>query len=52
LEQAETQKVKELHVTFTDKNVSALAGMKQMKDMVESIDIKEFMSTLNLPDNG
>ena len=44
--------VKELHVTFTDKNVSAWGGMKLMKDMLDSIGIKDFMSKLDLPEKG
>jgi hypothetical protein len=34
-----TKKVKEIEVSFTDKNVTAWGGMKLMKDMVDSISI-------------
>ena len=44
--------MKELHVTFTNKKVSARGGMKLMKDMLDSIGIKEFMSKLDLPEKG
>lgn len=44
--------VKEIKVEFTDKQVSAWGGMKLMKDMVDAIGIKEFMSKLDLPEKG
>jgi hypothetical protein len=44
--------VKEIQISFTDKNVSAWSGMKLMKDMVDSLGIKEFMSGLELPEKG
>ena len=44
--------MKELRITFTEKNVSAWVGMKLMKDMLDSIGIKEFMPTLDLPEPG
>src|ERR1039457_3698925 len=44
--------VKEIQVEFTDKKVTAWGGMKLMKDMVDSIGIKEFMSGLDLPEKG
>jgi hypothetical protein len=47
-----TQKVKEIEVLFTDKSVTAWGGMKLMKDMMDSIGIKAFMSGLDLPRNG
>ena len=43
-----TKKVKGIEVSFTDKNVTAWGGMKLMKDMVDSIGIKDFMSGLDL----
>lgn len=39
---------KEIQVSFTDKQVSAWGGMKIMKDMLDSIGIKEFMGGLDL----
>ena len=47
-----THQVKEIRVLFTDKNVTAWGGMKLMKDLVDSIGIKEFMGGLNLPQSG
>ena len=44
--------MKEIEVSFTDKNVTAWGGMKLMKDMVDSIGIKEFMGKLDLPEKG
>ena len=35
--------VNELKVEFTDKQVTAWGGMKLMKDMLDSIGIKEMM---------
>src|SRR5271154_2886139 len=48
----QTQKVKEIQVSFTEKSVTAWGGMKLMKDMVDNIGIKEFMSGLDLPTKG
>lgn len=44
--------VKEIQVAFTDKKVSAWGGMKLMKDMLDSIGIKDFISGLDLPEKG
>ena len=44
--------VNEIRVAFSDKKVTAWGGMKLMKDMLDSIGIKEFMSGLNLPEKG
>jgi hypothetical protein len=44
--------VEELHVTFTDKTVSAWGGMKLMNDMLNSIGMKDFLSKLDLPEKG
>ena len=44
--------VQEMKVVFTDKNVTAWGGMKLMKDMLDSIRIKKFMSGLDLPEKG
>lgn len=44
--------MKEIEVLFTDKSVTAWGGMKLMKDMMDSIGIKAFMSGLDLPRNG
>jgi len=44
--------VKEIQVSFTNKNVTAWGGMKLMKDMLDSIGIKEFMGGLDLPEKG
>jgi hypothetical protein len=43
---------KEIRVEFTDQKVTAWGGMKLMKDMLDSIGIKEFMGGLNLPEKG
>ena len=43
---------KEIQVEFTDKKVTAWGGMKLMKDMLDSIGIKEFMSGLSLAEKG
>jgi len=42
--------VQAMKVVFTDKKVTAWGGMKLMKDMLNSIKIKEFMSGLDLPE--
>lgn len=42
----------ELKVEFTDKQVTAWGGMKLMKDMLDSIGIKEMMKDLDLPQRG
>lgn len=47
-----TNKVTEIEVSFTDKNVTAGGGMKHMKEMVDSIGIKEVMSGLDPPEKG
>ncbi len=44
--------VKEIQVVFSDKKVTAWGGMKLMKDMLDGIGIKEFMSGLDLPEKG
>lgn len=44
--------VKEMRVEFSDKKVTAWGGMKLMKDMVDSIGLKEFMGKLDLPEKG
>ena len=44
--------VNEIRVAFSDKKVTTWGGMKLMKDMLDSIGIKEFMSGLNLPEKG
>ena len=44
--------VKEIKVEFTDQKVTAWGGMKLMKDLLDNIGIKEFMSELNLPEKG
>lgn len=44
--------VNEIQVEFTDKQVTAWGGMKLMKDMLDSIGIKKFMKTLDLPEKG
>jgi len=44
--------VKEIKVEFTDQKVTAWGGMKLMKDMLDNIGIKEFMSGLDLPEKG
>jgi hypothetical protein len=44
--------VKELQIEFTDKKVTAWGGMKLMKDMLDSICIKELMGSLELPAKG
>lgn len=44
--------VKEIEVAFTDKKVSAWGGMKLMKDLLDGIGIKGFMSGLDLPKKG
>ena len=44
--------VNELKVEFTDKQVIAWGGMKLMKDMLDSIGIKEMMKDLDLPERG
>ena len=44
--------VKDIQVEFTDKKVTAWGGMKLMKDMLDSIGIKEFMCGLDLPEKG
>lgn len=44
--------MKEIQVEFTDKKVTAWGGMKLMKDMLDGIGIKEFMSGLDLPEKG
>jgi hypothetical protein len=44
--------VKEIKVEFTDQKVTAWGGMKLMKDMLDNIGIKEFMSELDLPEKG
>ena len=44
--------VKEIQVKFTDEKVTAWGGMKLMKDMLDSIGIKGFMSGLDLPEKG
>jgi hypothetical protein len=44
--------VKEIKVEFTDQKVTAWGGMKLMKDMLDNIGIKEFMSDLDLPEKG
>ena len=44
--------VKEIQVAFTDQKVTAWGGMKLMKDMLDGIGIKEFMSGLDLPEKG
>jgi len=43
---------KEIRVEFTDQKVTAWGGMKLMKDMLDSIGIKEFMAGLDLPEKG
>lgn len=48
----ETQMVKDIQVVFTDQKVTAWGGMKLMKDMIDGIGIKEFMSGLDLPEKG
>ena len=47
-----TNMVKEIQVEFTDKKVTAWGGMKLMKEMLDGIGIKEFMSGLDLPEKG
>jgi len=42
--------VKEIQVKFTDEKVTAWGGMKLMKDMLDSIGIKEFISGLDIPE--
>lgn len=44
--------VNQIQVKFTNKRVTAWGGMKLMKDMLDSIGIKEFMSSLALPEKG
>lgn len=44
--------VKEIQIEFSDKKVTAWGGMKLMKDMLDSIGIKEFMAGLDLPEKG
>jgi hypothetical protein len=44
--------VNELKVEFTDKQVTAWGGMKLMKEMLDSIGIKEMMKDLDLPERG
>ncbi len=44
--------VNELKVEFTDKQVTSWGGMKLMKDMLDSIGIKEMMKDLDLPERG
>ncbi|MCA6381153.1 MAG: IS1380 family transposase [Cytophagales bacterium] len=44
--------MKEIQVLFTDKNVTAWGGMKRMKDIVDNIGIKAFMSGLDLSEKG
>ena len=44
--------VKSIEVRFSEQKVSAWGGMKLMREMVNSIGIKEFMSGLNLPEKG
>jgi hypothetical protein len=44
--------VKEIQVSFTNKNVTARGGMKLMKDMLDSIGIKEFIGGLDLPEKS
>lgn len=44
--------MKELYVIFIDKNVSVWGGMKLMKDMLDSIGIKEFMNILDFLEWG
>ncbi len=43
---------KQIRVEFTDQKVTAWGGMKLMKDMLDNIGIKEFMSGLDLPERG
>jgi len=47
-----TKMAKEIQVSFSDKKVTAWGGMKLMKDMVDGIGIKEFMSGSGLPEKG
>ena len=44
--------VQEMKVVFTDKKVTAWGGMKLMKDMLDNIGIKKFMSESDLPQKG
>jgi len=44
--------VKEIRVEFSDKKVTAWGGMKLMKDMLDNVGLKEFMSTLDLPEKA
>ena len=44
--------VKSLAVRFREQKVTAQGGMKLMKEMVDSIGIKEFMSKLNPPEKA
>lgn len=44
--------VEELKVEFTDKQVTAWGGMKLMKDMLDSIGIREYLSSLDIPEKG
>lgn len=44
--------VKEIQIEFSDKKVTAWGGMKLMKDMIESIGVKEYMAGLDLPEKG
>jgi hypothetical protein len=44
--------VKEIQIELSDKKVTAWGGMKLMKDMLDSIGIKDLMAGLDLPEKG
>lgn len=44
--------MKEISIEFSDKNITAWGGMKLMKDMVDAIGIKEYLTELALPEKG
>ena len=44
--------VKEIRIELSDEKVTAWGGIQLMKDIPNNLELKEFMSSLDLPEKG